>query len=329
MKRIAVLILSLTSYCSLQAQIGMPGNEQYEQLKNQPLYVEMNDTATAANQAMIKAIRKGWTVSKPIFVSKQQMTALLQPGNFFVTLEHDNTTFNFVRENRIGDREVSLQNSQDVRNDYFYLHFWTLDKNYDAAKGLKAKNKYSVARAELYLKSIGTGNIDYSCSNIGSAGFQSEFCNGLPGYIKCMFQAVSNNIKNNVTVKLKKDVDAVPALANLKKDTLYFPNYWFGPGGTMLPDEPENSANGRYLRKLLESYSYPIRMIRRDELSQLLLNTAKPLYFLNYVQSSADKMFSVVNGLNGEILYYNFNDKSYRPKPKNFKELSDAVEQAQ
>jgi hypothetical protein len=39
-------------------------------------------------------------------------------------------------------------------------------------------------------------------------------------------------------------------------------------------------------------------------------------------------MTSVVNGQTGEILYYNFNDKSYRPKPRNFKELSDEVDNA-
>ena len=153
--------------------------------------------------------------------------------------------------------------------------------------------------------------------------------NGLPGYIKCIFQGVSNNIAANKTVQLKKDIDAAPALANLKKDTLYVPNLVYGPGGTMLPDETENSANGRYMKKLLESYSYPLRFIRRDELSNMILNTTKPLYYFNYVQSSADKMISVVNGQTGEILYYNFNDKSYRPKPKNFKELSDLVESAQ
>jgi hypothetical protein len=127
---------------------------------------------------------------------------------------------------------------------------------------------------------------------------------------------------------LKKDIETLPELANLKKDTLYVPNYWYGPGGTMLPDEPENSANGKYIRKLLDNYSHPVKLVRRDELSNMILNATKPVYYFNYVQSSADKMTSVVNGQTGEILYYNFNDKSYRPKPRNFKELSDEVDNA-
>ncbi|MFM6926646.1 MAG: hypothetical protein ACKOU7_14155 [Ferruginibacter sp.] len=323
-----LLIAFIFVYSNGNAQIGMPDDAQYVAIKNQTLYVEMSDTTSTANKLMAKAIRQGWTVSKLEFITPQQMSKYLQPGNFFVTLEHDNTSFNYYRERTNGFGEIATSRSGDVNNDYFYLSLWTLDKNFEADKGLKPKNKRRIARAELYLKSIGTGNIDFSSSNIGSSGFQNEFCNGLPGYIKCIFQGISNNIANNKTVQLKKDIDASPALANLKKDTLYVPNYWIGPGGTMLPDEPENSANGRYIRKLLDSYSYPTRLIRRDELSNMILNATKPVYYFNYVQSSADKMISVVNGQTGEVLYYNFNDKSYRPKPKNFKELSDLVEAA-
>jgi len=261
------------------AQIGMPDNEQYENLKTHTLYVEMSDTTSKANMAMAKAIRMGWTVSKLEFVTPQQMTALLAPGNFFVSLEHNNTNFNFIREKTDIDGNIRWERSQDVKNDYFYLNFWTPNKQYDAAKGLKPRNKNTIARAELYLQSIGTGNIDYTCNNIGSPGFQREFCNGLPGYIKCIFQAVSNNIRNNTTTRLKKDVDAAPGLAALKKETLLVPNYWFGPGGTMLPNEPENSANGRYINKLLESYSHPIKLVRRDGLRDMLLNATRPRYF--------------------------------------------------
>ena len=76
---------------------------------------------------------------------------------------------------------------------------------------------------------------------------------------------------------------------------------------------------------MLSSYDFPVKLVRRDVLSQMILDAKKPLYYFNYVQSSADKMVSIVNGQTGEVLFYNFNDKSYRPKPKDFKQLSTAV----
>ncbi|MES1181249.1 MAG: hypothetical protein ABUL44_00485 [Flavobacterium sp.] len=251
--RIAGLIVSLFFLSNSYAQIGMPDDAQFANIKNQTLYVEMSDTTSAVNKQMAKAIRQGWTVSKLEFVSPSQISKYYQPGNFFVTLEHDNSSFNFYREKTNAFGEITTSRSPNINNDYFYLSFWVLDKSYEPGKELKPKNKRRVARAELYLMSIGTGNIIFSSENIGSSGFQYEFCNVLPGYIKCIFQGVSNNIAANRTIQLKKDVDASPELANLKKDTLYVPNYWYGPGGTMLPDEPENSANGRYIQKLLDN----------------------------------------------------------------------------
>ena len=171
MKKILLIALVFV-FSNAHAQIGMPDDAQYANIKNQTLYVEMNDTSSAANKQMMKAIRQGWTVSKLEFVTPQQMSKYLQPGNFFVTVEHDNTSFNFYRERTSAFGDISTSRSGDINNDYFYLSFWTLDKSFEADKGLKPKNKKRVARAELYLKSIGTGNIDFSSSNIGSGGFQ-------------------------------------------------------------------------------------------------------------------------------------------------------------
>ncbi|WP_345258022.1 hypothetical protein [Flaviaesturariibacter amylovorans] len=116
--------------------------------------------------------------------------------------------------------------------------------------------------------------------------------------------------------------------ATLRTYTLYVPNYWYGPGGTMLPDEAEGSRTARYISDMISEYKFPVRLVRRDELSELILNTRKPLYYVNYVQSLADKMISVVNGLTGEVLYANFTGKSYRPKEKDFRDLNKVVLEA-
>src|ERR1700754_1451601 len=153
-----LLIVSVFYFSNLQAQIGMPDDAQFANIKNQTLYVEMSDTTSNANKAMAKAIRQGWTVSKLEFVSPAQISKYYLPGNFFVTLEHDNSSFNYYRERTNAFGEITTSRSPDINNDYFYLSFWVLDKSYEAGKELKSKNKKRVARAELYLMSIGTGN---------------------------------------------------------------------------------------------------------------------------------------------------------------------------
>lgn len=321
---IAVLLCGTT-----QAQIGIENPEEFAKLRQATLYVQLGDSTTPHGKKVMDAIRSAWKASKIEFVSLANDPSLLKPGNLYAAVEHNQNSFQFIREseNR-GTGITTVSRSASVDNDYFYIHFWMLKDNYNPDKQLAAKNQETIARAELYLKSIGTGRIEYSNMNLGSLAFQGDFCNGQPGMIKSIFAEVSTSIINNTTRGLKKDMAAKPELAKLRKDTLYVPNFWFGPGGTMLPDEVENSANGKYINGLLESYAHPIKLVRRDELSDMILNAKKPVYYLNYVQSSADKMMGIVNGFTGETLYYFFNDKSYRPKEKDFKKISEAVDNA-
>ena len=325
MKKLLILVSLLLCKYSW-AQISIQNPEEFEKIKQGVFYVQLGDSTTPHGREMMNAIKNAWNISKIEFVSLANDASLLKPGNLYATVEHNQNTLKFIREseNR-GTGVVTISRSAGVNNDYFYLHFWVLKDNYKEGKDLEDKHQKTIARAELYLKSIGTGRIEYSNVNLGSLAFQGDFCNGQPGYIKNIFQQVNNSIANNSTRDLKKDLGSKPELAKLRKDTLYVPNYWYGPGGTMLPEEGEDGAGGKYIRNMLEGYEYPIKLVRRDDLSRMILNAQKPMYYMNYIQSSADKMMAIVNGFTGETLYYFFNDKSYRPKEKDFKKLSDAV----
>lgn len=323
------MLITLFLFTKTNAQIGIENAEEFAKIKQATLYVQLGDSATPHGKEMMNAIRSAWKASKIEFVSLANDPSLLKPGNLYANVEHNQNSFKFIREteNR-GTGITTISRSASVNNDYFFIHFWLLKDNYNPEKDLADKHQKTIARAELYLKSIGSGRIEYSNLNFGSLAFQGDFCNGLPGHIKSIFAEVSNSIDNNVTRDLKKDMKPKTELSKLKKDTLFMANFWYGPGGTMLPDEVENSANGKYINGLIESYGHPIKLIRRDELSRKILEAKKPVYYLNYVQSSADKMMGIVNGLTGETIYYFFNDKSYRLKDKDFKKISDAVDEA-
>lgn len=67
-----------------------------------------------------------------------------------------------------------------------------------------------------------------------------------------------------------------------------------------------------------------MRMISREEWSRMILEAKAPFYYYNYVQSSADNLIGVVNGFTGDVLYFNFVSKSYKPKPRDLEDLSKA-----
>jgi hypothetical protein len=55
------------------------------------------------------------------------------------------------------------------------------------------------------------------------------------------------------------------------------------------------------------------------------MNGSKDVYYLNYIQSSADKILNVLNGKTGEILYTNVEKRSYRMKSKDFANIAASV----
>ena len=118
-------------------------------------------------------------------------------------------------------------------------------------------------------------------------------------------------------------------ISNLKSEILYFPNYWYGPGGTMLDkikvSDKMYKLNIEYIDGLIKSYPHKIKLITRPELNEMILNPTTEFYYLNYIQSSADKIVSVINGLTGEVIYSETTKLSYRLKEKDFERIAKAV----
>jgi hypothetical protein len=315
--------------CSF-AQVAVTNRDKFDDIKKGTLYVYAGDQHTARGTQMAAAIKSAWTVSRLEFLATNNIPENLRvPGNFFVTEDHSSTSFQYMRDPARGTGEVTF--SEVSTNDYYYLNFWYISSGYAAGKNLE-KHKNTFARAELFYRKMGQAP-EMAMEISDEPGFLGSYLNGTPAQVKNMFQIVNNSIRDNETRQLKEDMHTSAGLSNLKADTLYVPNIWYGPGGTQMSEENKfyakyGSKMIKILDNMLAEYKHPIKLIRRDELNTMLLTTTKPVYYFNYVQSSADKMVSVINGLTGEVIYYNFARKSYRPKEKDFGDLSDAVNDA-
>ncbi len=328
MKKIFFLLMLSAQYSF--AQVAVYDNEKFDDLKKGTLYVYVTHPEKENGIQMVAAIKSAWNVSKLEILSNPNIPeSLLVPGNYFVTEDHSQIAFQFERINRAtGERSYS----DEISNDHYYLNFWTIDPKYKAGKDLE-KNKESIARAELFKRSMGQDPSLTATIVTDGTIYLSEYLNGTAAQVKNMFQNVNEAVKNNTVKKMKDEMHSSPGLAVLKKDTLFVPNIWAGPGGTQIPEDNKYYKSygkkiERYLADMISDYDHPVKLIRRDELSAKILNSATRIYYFNYIQSSADKMVSVINGLTGEIIYYDFVKKSYRPKGKDFKTLSDAVSSA-
>jgi len=145
--------------------------------------------------------------------------------------------------------------------------------------------------------------------------------NWKPGFIKNYLKQVNNKLTKREGLWLyKKQKDEVK-LKKLKSKTLYIPDYVrlnynkFTSKVNKLKGEEE----------LMQPYPYKYEFLMADEISKKILNSAEPIYYMIYVQSSTNKFVTVYESTTGKIIYSMNKKLSYNFKPVDLKNLSKAI----
>ncbi|MEP7265640.1 MAG: hypothetical protein ABI772_14135 [Bacteroidota bacterium] len=304
-------------YAFAQYEINYPSWYPATTFKN--LYMVCGDTNDIYAKEVIEIVRQNWKVTPVILLppSIKVTDNLLLKGNLFLSV----TSYSKTLTKGSGDL-VSA-------NDYFHLDVWTVKDVYKEGKEF-GDYGFIIGSAELYNKTIGMGVISRSSGeDFTSILFQNDFLNGMKGNIKNIIQFFNSEIPKGNDLKLLQDHTPTAEIANLKNDTLYVPNYWYGAEGTMIEKEKPGSSDyvrtEKYIAKMIASYPYKVKLLTRTEMNHLILNADKNIYYVNYIQSSADKIVSVTNGFTGAVVYSVVNRKSYRIKDSDLENIGKAV----
>ncbi|HNP33116.1 MAG TPA: hypothetical protein PKN96_07470 [Flavobacterium sp.] len=313
------------------------------------LYVKVGDQNAEYTKKIMKLFQDNWDVCPVEFFSDKIDKTLFVDGNLFMNFERYTIASQYVRD---FEARGSYSRSDVSYNDYYFFNFWVIDKKYKP-KYDWWDYKYTVAKSEFYLKTIGMGEEEYKAFQmeliIGKrpsvfsiereefypkiydftdADFQNYFLNGTAGNIKNMIQYVNAEIKKGTKRELFDNFKIDTEMQKLKTATLYFPNSWYGEKGTIMENLPkEHKYYGmtvNYLDNLIKAYPYKMQLIKRSELNDMILKADKDFYYLNYIQSSADKLISIINGKTGEVIYSEATKNSYRIKEKDIDRIAKA-----
>ncbi len=337
---------------ALSAQYEFHQPSGYNTKTYQKLIVKVGNQQEPYTQKIMKLIQDYWTLCPVTFYSDKFDKSWLIEGNLFLNFERYTLASQYVRDY---GNNGGVSNGQVNYNDYYYLDFWVIDKKY--------KPKYdwwdyknTVARSEFYLRTIGMGEEEYKMFKIDpydisgiresvysvqreelypkafdftAQNFAAQYLNGTEGQIKNMIQYVNAQVSKGREKDFFENDKNPTELSQLKTQTLYVPNYWFGASGTIC----QNLASGekyleitqKYIADLLKAYPYKIELINRESLNQKILSATEDFYYLNYIQSSADKIISVVNGKTGNVIYAEVNKNSYRIKEKDLEKLGKQI----
>lgn len=147
-----------------------------------------------------------------------------------------------------------------------------------------------------------------------------RYDNWTPGYLKCYLKVVNDYLMRGESLSDMKDFADAKKLVRLRTVTLYIPEYTF----TRFNKFNGNVEKKEEVSELLSEYPYKYQVISNDELSDKVLNSTEPVYFLLYVRGGPNKYVSIFNS-SGGLIYYRFQGASYNLKADDFKDIVKAM----
>lgn len=315
---IAFLFTVTFSFCA-KSQIAITNLSELAKIKRGTTYIAMKDPSSEKSKAYIDVFKKYWTISKYEFIKYTDIEKYISPENSFVTIGGYETNVQFTKQYTNG----SIRDGINYSHTHLYLELWTCSEKYFKSE---KKNKVfgrgsqvQVARIELFT--------DFRTLSDPDLLFQSDYDgeghirNWGPGILKNYLQLLMSYLNKNKDHGLFAGIQNKKELRNLKKETLYVPDYVL----TKFNKFTGNESKKHKEEKIFKHYNFKYQIIPTAELNQKILADETPFYYLIYVKSSTDKYVSVINSSTGEMIYTTYQPMSYNIKSKDLKALQKQI----
>lgn len=153
---------------------------------------------------------------------------------------------------------------------------------------------------------------------------EAHFYNWELGFLKNALQEVNRLLDKGETRWIYGESSNDPQLRILRRETLYVPDYLLIKFNKFTGNEDKRHRK----TELFNGYEYQYEMIDASELSAKIMDAEEPFYYFNYIRSSTDAFYTIINALTGEIIYSEYDPMTYNIKPKNIKAVSRAIKKA-
>ena len=150
------------------------------------------------------------------------------------------------------------------------------------------------------------------------------FFNWQYGYLKNALQEVNRLLKNEETRWLIQDYQNGSALKNLRNQPIFLSENVLIKTNALTGEQNEQHD----IEQLFKSYEFQYELVPDEKLNQMILDETEPFFYLQYVQSYNLGIYSIVNGLTGEIILSKTDTGTVNIKAKRIKEISEAIEKA-
>lgn len=294
MKYFLIFTLLIFSLLNLNGQIEIAYAEYNDEFRQTKTVVFMPAMDTVKTQIYRKTLEAHWKLTPLEFLSYQQYTdRKYQKGYSYLLFGDD------------------LINDGQTISSYVYFELWMWHANINE---WEKRKKAQLAKIELYPDPETTFHPDHIYDY--RFGTQGHIFNWCPGFFKNYIQMINRYIEKGELRSEVKAYKEVPDLEKLKTSTLYIPKYVLdqhSPEQDILPSLSE--------KELISDYKYNYKFVSTEELSQLILDSKEPIFYLLFTRSNSDKYVNVVEGHEGKCVYSKHTAQSYNMKKSDLQKL--------
>jgi hypothetical protein len=312
-----LLYALLWAVTTLNSQVLIQNLNLMPKLKTGITYVVMEDTVSVSAKAYMEVYRNAWQVSKLEFIKPYETDNKLDESSSFISFNGEESTSQFVTKNiKDGTEKTGISFS----NTHLYLEYWKWGQ-------VKKKNdiglyKITMARIHLFtdFPTYKNPNLMFTADYDGG----NHIRNWGIGILKNYVQLLSKQLNGTEDRRLYASETNEKALAKLKRDTLFVPDYVLIEFNKFTGNETKKHNE----KDVFADYPFKYKLLSSKELNKKIMDSEKPFLYFIYVKSSTKKFISIVNAQTGELVYTNYKHGSYNISSKDFRNIAKSLDKA-
>ena len=312
------LIMATSFFTTLKAQISVGRDKvgslekfkkgEYDIIKSKTSIFVNDDFTIDEMETILKQV---WTINPYKVISREEFE---KNASKYVTESNAIWKMNALLKTKTSQKGFT--------SEYLYVYY-----EYFYPTDIKEKKKKLDYDTNEIAAIFMGGNTDAMWEMVRKVKFgdlQEDLYNYQLGYVKNYLQYVNDLLVNQGT-SWAYDTDYDKAkVKELATKTIYVPEYlktksiWgYKDKDRLNPDE------------LFEKYPYKYEWISDEVLNKKILSGgSEDFYYVFYTKVNSQKMVTVTNGKNGDVIYKDYQTMSYQLKPKDLGELADAVKKS-
>jgi hypothetical protein len=284
---LATIVVAFCFFTEAQAQIQVLEKDVLSKIKDGNTHVIVKSLTFPDAQLYADVFEKYWTVTKGVdVIEADKVVGNLVEGDSYFSLEAEKIT-----------------GSNGGTAIFVYFNLWQPTKKMLKDKKFKIGHEDALAHIQVSIdleavKAIYFNSLDFNLDGDG------HLYHWNPGLLKNYLQQLCADLQTGKKIDFHDDVTDKVKLKELATRTLYCPDDNFNKMGTFV-----KAGKTVDEKDVFEDYKFDYKSISDKDLSDKILNSTEPFYYLIFLRNSTSKLIEVVNSQTGEAIYSRY-DKS-------------------